>query len=289
MSWRTVVITKRCKLDVKLGYLVVRDEEISKIFLDEIALLVIENPAISLTVCLLEALKEKKIKTVFCDSQHLPMAELVPYSDCYDDVQKIKAQIRWSEETKDLVWAEIIRDKISKQAEFLDELNLSRESRLLMSYTEDVSEGDITNREGHAAKVYFNALFGKEFTRGVTDDINAALNYGYTVIMAMFSREITSSGYLTQLGIFHDNQFNHYNLACDIMEPFRILVDRVVYSFGRGNFDREQKRALLDILNSEVTIDNRRQTVINASRVYSRGIFDALSSNDITKIKVYRR
>lgn len=289
MSWRTVVITKRCKLDVKLGYLVVRDEETSKIFLDEIALLVIENPAVSLTVCLLEALKEKKIKTVFCDSQHLPMAELVPYSDCYDDVHKIKAQIRWSEEIKDLVWAEIIRDKISKQAEFLDELNLSRESRLLMSYAEDVAEGDITNREGHAAKVYFNALFGKEFTRGVTDDINAALNYGYTVIMAMFSREITSSGYLTQLGIFHDNQFNHYNLACDIMEPFRILVDRVVYSFGRGNFDREQKRGLLDILNSEVTIDNRRQTVINACRVYSRGIFDALSSNDITKIKVYRR
>ena len=274
---------------MKLGYLVVRDEETSKIFLDEIALLVIENPAVSLTVCLLEALKEKKIKTVFCDSQHLPMAELVPYSDCYDDVHKVKTQIRWSEETKDLVWAEIIRDKISKQAGFLDELNLSRESSLLRSYTEDVSEGDITNREGHAAKVYFNALFGKEFTRGVTDDINAALNYGYTVIMAMFSREITSSGYLTQLGIFHDNQFNHYNLACDIMEPFRILVDRVVYSFGRGNFDREQKRGLLDILNSEVTIDNRRQTVINASRVYSRGIFDALSSNDITKIKVYRR
>ena len=289
MSWRTVVITKRCKLDVKLGYLVVRDEETSKIFLDEIALLVIENPAVSLTVCLLEALKEKKIKTVFCDSQHLPMAELVPYSDCYDDVQKVKAQIRWSEETKDLVWAEIIRDKISKQAEFLDELKLSRESRLLRNYSEDIAEVDITNREGHAAKVYFNALFGKEFTRGVTDDINAALNYGYTVIMAMFSREITSSGYLTQLGIFHDNQFNHYNLACDIMEPFRILVDRVVYSFGRGNFDREQKRGLLDILNSEVTIDNRRQTVINASRVYSRGIFDALSSNDITKIKVYRR
>ena len=289
MSWRTVVITKRCKLDMKLGYLVVRDEETSKIFLDEIALLVIENPAVSLTVCLLEALKEKKIKTVFCDSRHLPMAELVPYSDCYDDVQKIKAQIRWSEETKDSVWAEIIRDKISKQAEFLDELNMSRESRLLMSYTEDVAEGDITNREGHAAKVYFNALFGKEFTRGATDDINAALNYGYTVIMAMFSREITSSGYLTQIGIFHDNQFNHYNLACDIMESFRILVDRVVYSFGRGSFDREQKRGLLDILNSEVTIDNRRQTVINASRVYSRGIFDALSNNDITKIKVYRR
>lgn len=289
MSWRTVVITKRCKLDVKLGYLVVRDEETSRIFLDEIALLVIENPAVSLTVCLLEALKEKKIKTVFCDSQHLPMSELVPYSDCYDDVQKVKAQIRWSEEIKDLVWDEIIRDKISKQAEFLDELNLSRESRLLRSYSENVAEGDITNREGHAAKVYFNALFGKEFTRDATDEINTALNYGYTVIMAMFSREITSSGYLTQLGIFHDNQFNHYNLACDIMEPFRILVDRVVYSFGRGSFGREQKCKLLDILNSEVTVDNRRQTVINASRVYSRGIFDALTSNDITKIKVYRR
>ena len=77
MSWRTVVITSRCKLDFKMGFMVVRAEETKKIFLDEIAVLLIENPAVSLTGCLLEALTEKKIHVIFCDSKRNPNAELV--------------------------------------------------------------------------------------------------------------------------------------------------------------------------------------------------------------------
>ena len=81
---------------------------------------------------------------------------------------------------------------------------------MLSGYTEQIELADTTNREGHAAKVYFNALFGMEFTRSADIAINAALNYGYSMILSAFNREISANGYLTQLGIFHNNMFNHF-------------------------------------------------------------------------------
>ena len=96
--------------------------------------------------------------------------------------------------------------------------------------------GDVTNREGHAAKVYFNALFGKDFTRTEECPINAALNYGYALILSCFNREIVSNGYITQIGLFHDNMFNPYNLSSDLMEPYRVVVDRMVKKYGCYRF-----------------------------------------------------
>ena len=114
MSWRTVVITSRCNLDYKMGFMVVRAEDTKKIFLDEIAVLLIENPAVSLTGCLLEALVEKKIRVVFCDARRTPNAELVPYYNSYDCSRKIKAQIAWTDDLKGAVWADIVAEKIQQ-------------------------------------------------------------------------------------------------------------------------------------------------------------------------------
>ena len=116
MSWRTVVISSRCKLDYKMGFMVVRAEETKKVFLDEIAILLIENPAVSFTGCLLEALIEKKIRVIFCDAKRDPNAELIPYHNSYDSTRKIKAQISWTDELKGAAWADIVAEKIRKQA-----------------------------------------------------------------------------------------------------------------------------------------------------------------------------
>lgn len=228
MSWRTVVITSRCKLDYKMGFMVVRAEETKKIFLDEIAVLIIENPAVSLTGCLLEALTDKKIRVIFCDAKRNPNAELVPYFNSFDCSRKIKAQINWSNSFKGRIWADIVAEKIRKQADFLEELQNNNQATLLRSYLSEIELWDKTNREGHAAKVYFNALFGADFTRSEENAVNAALNYGYSIVLSAFNREIVAQGYITQLGIFHDNMFNYFNLSCDLMEPFRVLVDRKV-------------------------------------------------------------
>lgn len=287
MSWRTVVITTRCKLDYKMGYMVVRAEETKKIFLDELAVLLIENPAVSLTGCLLEALTEKKIKVILCDSKRSPNAELVPYYNSYDCSEKIKFQIGWNDGTKGAVWSLIVAEKIRKQAQLLNELGKEKEAQLLYSYIPQIEPCDKTNREGHAAKVYFNALFGMDFTRGSENETNAALNYGYSIILSAFNREIVAQGYLTQLGIFHDNKFNHFNLSCDLMEPFRILIDRRVKAMNPAQLSTNEKHDIVGVLNDIVIIDQMKQTVLNAIKYYCRSVFNSLNENNPTLIKFY--
>lgn len=198
MSWRTVVISSRCKLDLKLGYMVIRGETTKRVFLDEIALLIIENPAVSMTGNLLIALTEKKIKVLLCDSKHDPSAELVPIYGAHDCNRKLHRQLGWDPAVCAEVWTAIVREKIRKQAEFLRDTGRSAEYDLLQDYLQEVAPGDVTNREGVAAKVYFNGVFGMEFTRSDGGPLNAALNYGYSVLMSAFNREIVSAGYCHQ-------------------------------------------------------------------------------------------
>ena len=286
MSWRTVVITQRAKLDLQMGYLVIRMDKITKIHLSEINTVLIDSPAVSLTTSLLAELSRKKIKVIFCDEKRLPSSQLIPFYGSHDTSLKYKKQIQWTDEMKKFIWSEIVAEKI-KQAEFLDEKR-REESKLLWKYKSEVLPGDETNREGHAAKVYFNALFGMEFLRTQENTINAALNYGYSIILSMFAKEIVSQGYFTQLGIFHDNMFNELNLACDLMEPFRILVDRQVYKMNLQEFGKEEKIELVDILNHSVYIDGNQEYVSKAIRIYSKSIFDALNENDVSQIRFYK-
>ena len=287
MSWRTVVVSSQAKLDSKMGYMVVRGEETRRVLLDEIAIVVIENPAVAITGCLIEAFIERKIKVVFCDSKRSPAAELVPYHGSHDSSAKIRAQISWQEETKAEAWREIITEKIRKQADFLDELEKHREAELLLTYIDQVELLDASNREGHAAKVYFNALFGMGFTRSAENAVNAALNYGYSILLSAFNREVSANGYLTQLGIFHSNMFNHFNLSSDLMEPFRILVDRAVYGMQLAAFDKSAKYALWRLLEKPVMIAGSKQTVLNTIKIYTRSIFDALNDGDVSLIHFY--
>ena len=152
---------------------------------------------------------------------------------------------------------------------------------------DEVRPSDNSNREGHAAKVYFNALFGKDFTRSLENSTNAALNYGYGIILSAFNREIVANGYITQLGLFHDNMFNQFNLGSDLMEPFRVLVDCAVKNMMPQKFEHEEKVTVLKILQQEVRIGNRREYVNNAIKIYCRSVFDALNENDGLLIKFY--
>lgn len=288
MSWRTVIVNSQAKLDYKMGYLVIRGEDTKRVLVDEISILLIENPTISLTGCLLEVLVEKKVRVIFCDSKRNPISELTPHHGSHDSTAKIRTQVTWSDDVKALIWREIISEKIRKQSEFLEDLGKESESKLLASYIGQVEMLDATNREGHAAKVYFNALFGMDFTRSADIPINAALNYGYSMILSAFNREVSANGYLTQLGIFHDNMFNHFNLACDLMEPFRIIVDRQVKESVPKEFDIDEKHSFWNLLSKNVVIDNTNQMLDNAIRIYTRSVFDAINDGDPSKIKFYR-
>lgn len=284
MSWRIVEITNRAKLDLKMNYLVVRKEEVTRIHLSEISTLIIESTAVSVTAALLAELSKRKIKVIFCDEKRNPLFENIPYYGSHDSSLKIKLQIQWDEQMKGFVWTEIVREKINNQKNFLKELG-KIEYQLLEHYMTELEFKDASNREGHAAKVYFNALFGKDFSRSQTNPINACLDYGYSILLSSFNREIAAAGYLTQLGLFHDNRFNMFNLGSDLMEPLRIFVDRLVYFAKPDKSEHEEKIQLVNLLNSEVLIDGKRQYLNNAIRIYCKSIFDALNEQDLSLMR----
>ena len=290
MSWRTVVVTGIAKLDFKMDYLVLRKkEETHKVHLSEIGMLLIESTAVSLTAMLLCELTKHKIKVVFCDEQHNPHSELLPYYGSHDTSAKIRKQIVWTDVEKELVWTEIVMEKIRQQSIHLQEVGAYEEAKLLEKYITEVEPDDASNREGHAAKVYFNALFGLDFTRSEDNVINAELNYGYGILLSCFNKEIVANGYMTQIGLFHDNMFNPFNLASDYMEPFRPLIDRIVAGMQMECFDTEEKREILSFLNDEVIIDGKYQYVSNAIKIYCRSVFDALNERDVSLIRFYRK
>ena len=161
------------------------------------------------------------------------------------------------------------------------------EARLLSGYSRAVHWKDETNREGHAAKVYFNALFGMDFSRSQDNNINAALNYGYSILLSAFNREIVANGYITQLGLFHDNMFNQFNFGSDLMEPFRILIDRIVYNMNLIDFEHEQKMKLVNVLNGEVYMEGKHFIVNNAIKRYTKSVFDAINDSDISLLRFY--
>lgn len=286
MSWRVVVISKRSKLDYKIGSLVVRSEDDEKrIFLNDISVLMCETTAISITAYLLAELTARKIKVIFCDNQHNPASELIPMYGSYVSSGRIRDQIAWGEEIKAKVWQEITKFKITNQAIVLQKANQNDKAKQLQGYAMQVELGDKTNREGHAAKVYFNSLFGLDFYRDANDIRNAILNYGYTILLSCFNREIAASGYLTQLGIWHDNAENPFNLGSDLMEPFRPIIDWFAYEHSYFTvFEKEEKMQVLNLLNSKVKIDNSEQYLNNAIGIYARSIFNALSEKDVSKI-----
>ncbi|MDU5106305.1 type II CRISPR-associated endonuclease Cas1 [Clostridium sp.] len=287
MSWRVVVISNSAKLDYKMDYMIVRQNEITKIHLSEVSLLLIESTSVSLTSYLLCELTKRKIKVIFCDEKRNPSSELIGYYGSHDTSLKVKKQMEWSSQLKAFVWTEIVTEKIRNQKIFLEELNKS-EANLLEEYIVDIHIGDITNREGHAAKVYFNAVFGMDFSRTLEHPINSALNYGYSILLSAFNREITANGYITQIGLFHDNMFNQFNLGSDLMEPFRILVDRCVYKMNPQKFEQEEKISLVNLLNEEVFIDGKKNYINNAIKIYCRSVFEAINENDVSLIRFYR-
>lgn len=286
MGWRTVVINKNCKLSYKNDNLIIRSEDLKMIHLSEINTIIIENGMASITSYLINELSNKKIKLIICDEKHNPSCEMMPYYGSYNTSKKVIHQVNWSQERKDVVWQKIIIYKIHNQAMLLKNLNIDGYEKLL-EYEKQVEVADKTNREGHAAKVYFNLLYGMEFYRSEPDNTNISLDYGYTILLSLMNREIVSKGYITQIGINHKNEFNQFNLSCDLMEIFRPMVDEIVYKNREFVFDKEYKHKLIDVCNREVYIQNKKQYLSNAIQIFINSVFDFLENNKESEILNY--
>lgn len=257
--------------------MVVRGEVEKQIFINEISVVIIQSTAVSMTAALLNELIKNNVDVIFCDEKCNPSSQLLPYYGAHNTPKRYGLQVSWQKEIKDDVWQILIMRKILEQARLLDFIGKAAESNMLIAYAEQVEKGDVTNREGHAAKVYFNAL--NDGCAGRRDDnfFNGCLNYGYAVLLSAFNREIVASGYLTQLGIWHCNEFNQFNLGSDLMEPFRPFVDRLALSLSENE---KFKLKMVDLLNYHVVINGKRTTFDLAIRQYTKSVIEALNSGE---------
>jgi len=279
MSFRTVVISKQSKLSYKNRFLVVKQENDEKyLHLSEIDTIIVDSISVSISSYLLKELSDNKINIIFCDEKHNPFGEVKYYYGAHNSSKKVLLQSKWTDKIKDELWSKIIKNKITNQALLLNKIN-SENYNLLLSYVNEVTIGDKTNREGHAAKVYFNSLFTKNFVRNENDEINAALNYGYAILLSNFNKEIISNGYLTELGIHHKNEFNPFNLTCDLMEPFRVIIDNFVYYNQNREFNTEYKMDIVNIFNGKYRYNGKQYVLKDIIKMYVKNVFDYLENN----------
>lgn len=265
--------------------MLVRDNiEIKEIHLGEISNLIIESTAVSLTAALLNELIKRKINVIFCDEKRNPTSHLVQLYGSHDTSRKVRIQSSWNESVKKETWTKILTEKIKNQAILLEKIG-DRNYTKLEEYAAKIQPGDKTNMEGVASRVYFSRLFGNKFSRKDESLINAALDYGYTIILSCVNREIVSNGYITQLGIGHSNVFNHFNLGSDIVEPLRPFVDEIVYENDFKKFDLEEKLVLVDLLNTKFKINNRMEYFSNAVSIYVKSVLEILSLDKEGDIK----
>lgn len=286
MSFRTVLITQKSKLSYKDNFLVIQGETVNMVHLSEIHTIIVESTMVQISAYLLAQLSANKIKLIICDERHNPTAEMVSYYANYNTSKKFLNQVKWDELGKKTLWTKIVSNKILNQARFLEQLGIDR-YKMLLQYLGEVELDDETNREGHSAKVYFNSLFGLDFSRDKVCDINMALDYGYTIILSAFNRAISSLGYANQLGIKHKNEYNFFNLGCDLMEPFRVIVDEYVYNNRERMFDSDYKRDLVQLLNKNINYCDKNMILTNAINIFVINALRAIDDNRIGEYQAY--
>lgn len=274
MSWRTIIISSSCKLSFQENYIIVRKiDDIAKIHISEVSTIIVDTLECVITTYLINELFKNKVKLVFTNEKRIASGEIIPYFGHTSSSKKISLQSNWNDSVKAVAWQMIVKEKIRNQSLCLEKRNKIGSEQLL-DFREEVLENDISNREGHAAKVYFHSLFYKEFSRDKDCNINNGLDYGYGILLSQFSKSIVSQGYITQLGIFHKNEFNSLNLACDLMEPFRVIVDYFVEINSYRKFDSLLKNEIVSLLSTQIEINQRKQYIPKAIDIYVRSFFE---------------
>lgn len=256
---------------------VLKKESVRTIPIEDIGVVVLDNRQITITHGLLEALLENNCSVITCDSRSMPVGLMLPLCGNTVQSERFRDQLDASVPLKKQLWQQTVKAKIDNQATVLAAC-AGAETGCMRRWSADVRSGDPDNLEGRAAAYYWKSLFAgvpglSDFTRdrqGIPP--NNLLNYGYAILRAVIARSLVSSGLLPTLGIHHHNRYNAYCLADDVMEPYRPLVDSLVFGIVNeygGNtpedITKEQKMRLLGIPVTDVRIGGKRSPLMVAA------------------------
>jgi CRISPR-associated protein Cas1 len=289
MAWRVVAIENPASLGVKDNKIVIKQDEEVSLPLEDIDSLILDSYGISLSANLLAELASRGIATTICDAKHLPCGVITPYSQHSRGAKIAKSQINMSEPLKKQLWTRIVRQKIENQAKVLQNLGLS-ESEELYKVSKELRSGDPTNRESVAARIYFDALLD-DATRRKPMWHNSALNYGYAIVRSCLARSIAARGLVATQGVFHKSELNQFNLADDLIEPFRAAVDEYILKIAThhigdedSKLSAEDREQIIDIINQSVIINNKKWTIKHACDMVVESLSQAIQSGEAEKL-----
>ncbi|WP_169579899.1 type II CRISPR-associated endonuclease Cas1 [Rubritepida flocculans] len=260
---RTVEISSTARLSLRHRQLVIAREDGSAptVPVQDLALLVVDNPQVTYTHALLAALAEAKVATILCGADHMPAGVILPYTANVLAGERLRAQLACPRPLAKRLWQAIIACKLRRQADLLR--RVTGQDAGLAAMAARVRSGDPENLEAQGAQRYWPRLLGPEFRRDRSGAApNPLLNYGYAVLRAATARAVVGAGLLAGVGLFHANRGDAFALASDLMEPFRPFVDGVVWELVRaglaeGELDRACKAHLLGGLNLAVGMDGQ--------------------------------
>ena len=279
MGWRSVIITQHAKLTYSMQMMIVQTRDgINQIPIEDINLLLVSTTQAVITSALISELAQNQTKVIFVDEKGNPVVETAVYYPGTRNMAKLTQQFNWDEHLKEVLWTKIVSQKIKNQIAVLANYHLNKDE--VQSELDQLEINDESNREAIAARKYFMLLFDKNFVRRDTSAINAALDYGYAILLSSFNREIAMNGYLTYFGIHHCSQENPFNLASDLMEPFRPFVDYWVKAHEKiKELTPDIKYGLVELLSLEIKFNGKKTLLTNAITVYVRECLKFLSGD----------
>lgn len=280
-GWRTLVIRSPVALSLRDDTLLMTGEgRECAVPLMQLQAILICTARADLSSGLIARLAQEHIRLTFCDEKFRPCCQSMPLNLNAEAPGFLMDQIEWPEKRRATVWERIVRDKINSQIALLEFFGL-QVSPLLRQYAAQIQPGDPTNREGQAARLYFNALFGTEYARRQESDITAAQNYGYTILYTAISQMLAMHGYNTALGIHHANRGNPWNLSCDLVEPFRVFADKLIYENRTRQLDWSYRRELISLPYAECTYDGKETTLQAAMESYALDVLSAMKDERV--------
>ena len=227
MGWKVIELQNGEYLNLFLDNLVIRTET-SKITipLSNIDTIITHNNKLNITSRLLIAFAKHNINFIVCDEKHDPAVQLININGNYNSLKIFKEQLEWNPKYKEYLWNSIINQKIINQANVILKLRNDKDIfDKLIELSNNIVDFDITNREGHASKIYWHTLFDVNFKRDEETFENLVLNYGYSILRSMITRSIIKKGLDPRISLFHKSFNNFFALASDFIEPFRFCVD----------------------------------------------------------------
>jgi len=272
MIARTLCFSSAGKLSLKYEQLVwsASSGEQRAMPIEDVGFVILESDKIEITSAALQFLSASNVAVVVCDNTHTPSAQLLPYAANTTAAESMEAQLSATEAVQGRLWRMVVRQKIRNQAGLMERLG-AKSSKRLHALADEVKNGDPSNCEAQAARIYFQALGPDGFVRDRDGGWpNAPLNYGYAILRAAMARALVGSGLACFRGIHHHNRYNAFALADDMMEPYRPFVDQYVlgkvkpFDVPMDELTKEMRARLLQMLTCDVNIGDVRRPLMIA-------------------------